>query len=902
MRNNKGKYGLTRLAAAIAALSIAAANSCGSVALAQTPTATPTAANTFTFVNNNSYPIWLGEYAGNPSAVVTPASGLMIPGGGASVSISTTPPFPSGRFWARTECGFTDLYQSGTASGSTRNGSFTTCNADTDCASLASTTGLTYDCFGGVCMVDCSNKPNNTNAYCQSNMGITGDDNDAICNSNTNSSKSACGYAGGVVCQTGDCNGLWQCVGNWTNHVTSTSGPTPTSVPTTTSLIVTGEAPATLFEPSTNSGTVVNYDTSNVTGYNMPIQVTVSAQPPANSSFPDNCYQPQCLSDLNSTCPLNLQVTVTPTSTGNVACGGGLFCQSGVCEACQPGTSCDAGNTYTCVVGCNDPGDQCAQNPGNAANLHCNEAIPSPTDGSWTADGAEYIDMYSSSNQSGNIHSKHKGTAMTSQNQANPVCWVDTEFVADPSIDCLPNQTCDTTDFESLGFPPGTGACVYNSTSVPPSDTGGLAPQHHCGAATDPGKVGDACGNYARVPVGSNPVKWKKNYPDGLGYTCHDVTITQGGYSNVDTMACVPAVNPSATPTPVVGLGTYATPAISGAPLFSGIAAPLNPEWLAAAEWATGNGTTPGTPFYEYFSRACPHAYAWTYDDNAGGFACNNSSTAGGNNQNVNFTIAFGLTGGTPTPTATTPPTATSTASSTPTATATLTATATATATSTTTATSTSSMTPTGTPTATATVTATATPTATASSTSTTTPTATTTATSTATATSTSSMTPTGTPTATATVTATVTPTATATATSTPTATPSGRPTPHCAPPYFWLTSNPAGTVAFGNVNVGKSTTQKLQVTNDEPAGTLAISGSIVQGKANGLSITGGSCVGKTLKPGKSCTYDLKLKGLKANEGEAISTPLNIIGKFAPGVCAKGDTQTLSVTLSGFVN
>ena len=67
----------------------------------------------------------------------------------------------------------------------------------------------------------------------------------------------------------------------------------------------------------------------------------------------------------------------------------------------------------------------------------------------------------------------------------------------------------------------------------------------------------------------------------------------------------------------------------------------MNPEWLAASKWATGNGTTPGRPFYEHFSKACPHAYAWTYDDNAGGFACN-SIAPGGKSQNVNFTIEFG--------------------------------------------------------------------------------------------------------------------------------------------------------------------------------------------------------------------------------------------------------------------
>ncbi len=848
MRTKSGNYELTRLAAAMLPFSIAAAIFCASVALAQTPTATPTAgagANSFTFINNNSYPIWLGEYAGNPSAVVTPASGLKIPAGGASASITTTAPYSSGRFWARTECDFEDLYQSGSTGGLTRPGAFTTCNADTDCSSLAATTGLSYDCFGGVCMVDCSSSPDNTNTYCQSVIGIPGAA-AAICNTNTGSTKSGCSYSSGVVCKTGDCNGLYQCVGNWTNASTITS------------LSVTGSAPATLFEPTTNSGTDVNYDLSNVSGYNMPVQVTVSAQPPANSQYPDNCYQPQCVSDLNPVCPLNLQVTQAPTTTvTSIACGGGLYCQAGSCKACKPGTSCDPSSQFTCVVGCNDPDDQCNQNPGNAANLDCNSAIPSPGDGSWTADGSSYFDMYAASNQSGNVDRNHKGTAMSSQNQANPVCWTDPDL--DASIDCLPNQTCDTTDFASLGFPPDMGVCVYNSASMPPGDTGGLAPQHHCGAATDPGAAGDACGNYAYV----GPPYMTLNYPDAQGYTCQDVTITQAGYDSVATMACIPAVNPSATPTPVAGLGTYATPAISGAALYNGYAAPVNPEWLAAAVQAGG-----GTPFYKAFSKACPHAYAWTYDDNAGGFSCNNVSAAGGDNQQVNFTVAFGLTGGTPTPTAT------STASFTPTATVT----ATATSGPTTTATSTATATGSATPTATATATVTATPTATATATSTTTIT----------------------PTATVTATASSTPSATQTPTMTPS--PTGTATPDCVHNFF-LTTNPAGTLAFGDVEPKQSVKLPLMVTNNEPlGGELKLSTKIQNGDAKDFSVSGGNCTTiNRLQPGQTCTYELKLKGSKKTPG-AVNANLLITGKFRQGVCPKGDVQSVSVTLAGSVD
>src|SRR5262249_33674637 len=148
-----------------------------------------------------------------------------------------------------------------------------------------------------------------------------------------------------------------------------------------------------------------------------------------NSSYPNNCYQPKCVSDLNANCPLNLQVTEAPTTAGPVKCGGGagLFCKSGACEPCQSGSgqSGDAGNQRTCVIGCNDPGDQCAANPANAANLSCNTAIPSPMDGSWTADGSTYFDMYETANKSGLVDPNTIGTSMASQNQGNPTCWTD---------------------------------------------------------------------------------------------------------------------------------------------------------------------------------------------------------------------------------------------------------------------------------------------------------------------------------------------------------------------------------------------------------------------------------------------------------------------------------------------
>src|SRR6202022_386065 len=228
-----------------------------------------------------------------------------------------------------------------------------------DCNSLSG--GNTYDCFGGVCMVDCTN--NQTNTFCQNEMGIPGNTN-AICSNNTPinpntklPSFDVCTYSGGVVCKTGDCSGLLQGEGTWTNAGIANAW------------IVGGAAPATLFEPTSTSASIVNYDVSNVSGYNTEIRVTVSPQPTADTSFPNNCYQPKCVSDLNGSCPANLQVTEAPTTAGPVKCGKGtgLRCQSGSCEPCIAGSgqSCAANKQniqMTCVIGCNDPGDQCASN------------------------------------------------------------------------------------------------------------------------------------------------------------------------------------------------------------------------------------------------------------------------------------------------------------------------------------------------------------------------------------------------------------------------------------------------------------------------------------------------------------------------------------------------------------
>ena len=802
------------------------------------------AGNLFTFENHNAYPIWLGEFVGDPTKVVVPSSGWKVDAA-SSVSLCTTPPFKSGRFWARTECDFEDLYQSGTLDPMTEKRAvpFSTCNADTDCPTNPD--GSSYDCVGGICMVDCTTHSSSA-LFCQGEMGEAVNT-QAVCLKNPGGATfDVCGYTGGV-CKTGDCGGLLQCEGTWTNGGVQTT------------ISDTGSAPASLFEPTSTSATEVNYDVSNVSGYNDLIRVKVSPQPNAEKDYPNNCYEPKCVSDLNESCPLNLQVTEAPTTTKTaIKCGNhtGLYCSSGQCDDCVAGSgqSCDALSQKTCVIGCNDPGDQCASNM-EAPNLSCDTAIPNPANGGWTSDGSTYFDMYEAANKNGTAkNNPNFGTAMSSQNQGNPLCWSDPTF-ANANIDCAPDQVCDTTDATTLGFPSGIGLCVYSKGQTPTGDTGGLAPQIRCGAAADPGGVGDSCGGYYTIPNG-NPTVNPPLYPDALGYTCNQVTITAGGHKSDATLACLPPFGSSL----VVGLGDPVTPmtvAPPSEPLYTGSGSELNPEWLAAAQWSTGNGTTAGKPFYQYFSKACPYAYAWTYDDNAGGFSCN-SSVSNGNSQNVNFTITFGPLAQPKPPTATATPTATASPTATPTPFATPTATSTATTT------------------ATATKTATPTPTATATSTNM----------------------PTATATSTAMVTATATATSTPTQTPTLTPSPTGSATPGCAPDFLYLSTNPAGTLAFGDVAPKGTAAASLMVTSNESAGTLTLSTKFSTGNVSDFSVTGGTCVAnKVLGAGQSCSYALQLKA--GTKGGAVRTNFTITGAFAPHVCPAGDHQVITVNLAG---
>lgn len=372
---------------------------------------------------------------------------------------------------------------------------------------------------------------------------------------------------------------MYQCQGTWDGKTTQETSGTP----------------ASLFEVTTTAN-VPNFDVSNVSGYNNPIDVSVS---PINGSV---CSSVACGTDLNASCPSLLQIIEPPTSTASsISCGSGEYCQSGTCEACPslaPMGAC-VGNK-TCVIGCNQPQKLCGTTfpppvyaPG-ISGLECSMTIPSGTvhGVSFTADGSEYVDMYQAKNQSGKVVPTNLGVTMFSGNQGTPTCWGD--------IDCRPDEVCllGSAATGIAGLPSYVGICAM------PAMGGGKPTFPQTADCLSTSDIGKGCGGY----------------PSSGVYTCVAASLVNPG------AACISALPAT------VGLGTYN----SSSSLFSGIGAPINPEWEATAFWAAGNGTTTGTtPFYEAFSNACPHQYGWGYDDNTGGLSCQGATA---------FTVNFGQT------------------------------------------------------------------------------------------------------------------------------------------------------------------------------------------------------------------------------------------------------------------
>ena len=131
---------------------------------------------------------------------------------------------------------------------------------------------------------------------------------------------------------------------------------------------------------------------------------------------------------------------------------------------------------------------------------------------------------------------------------------------------------------------------------------------------------------------------------------------------------------------------------------------------------------------------------------------------------------------------------------------------------------------------------------------------------------------------------------------------PSSTATPHCTP-NIYLSTSPIGTLAFGAVPAGTSVTKHLMVTNNEPGGALKLTSKLKHRDAEDFAVTGGTCTtNKKLTSGATCTYELKLKGDKKDQGAGVSTDFVITGTFGSAVCPVGDVQSVMVTLAGAVN
>src|SRR5882757_6183265 len=234
------------------------------------PAGVATCASTnLTFVNQNSYPIWIGEGVQTGSILMPPGNNWELDSGN-SFSVCVPPNWTSGTFWARTECNFAGTF------GQDPDNDYVDCTSASQCCTTGNTctpTGQTtlnnHICYGGKCVIDCS--AGGTNGNCG-----------ALPNSVCVGSGSFCGFSGGV-CRTGDCgSGLFQCKGAW-DSISADQGPA---------------TPASQFEITNNSAADNNngaatYDVTNLAGYNSAIGVTVNSGGSGSS-----CTSTICNTDL----------------------------------------------------------------------------------------------------------------------------------------------------------------------------------------------------------------------------------------------------------------------------------------------------------------------------------------------------------------------------------------------------------------------------------------------------------------------------------------------------------------------------------------------------------------------------------------------------------------------------
>jgi hypothetical protein len=345
--------------------------------------------------------------------------------------------------------------------------------------------------------------------------------------------------------------------------------------------------PVSQFEVTSNPPNL-NYDVSIAAGYNVETRVTpvggAQILPAVPASEPGACYTAGCVAELNAACPAALQELDGPT-----------------------------------VVGCLDPCTRC-QRANPPASLQCTTSIGQTyTDCDGNTGPVTYQDLYCAKNMV-------DGNPQASPNQGTPTAF--------SALDCPPLTSFVVPTFTSgYTLPPGQGFCLYTS---PPQSTqphqndygwadaasgttkncGGLPPDYT--ALAD----GTPCGGYLTTQSDGG------YYVGALGYTCQEAQFPVAGGS-LTAHLCVPPTTQ--------GLGTCTKTTAGGLPLYEATGGVPNASWIAAGVQA-GGGTT---PYYETFKTACPSAYAWQYDDIAGGWGCSSNITTAGGQAFSGFAVDF---------------------------------------------------------------------------------------------------------------------------------------------------------------------------------------------------------------------------------------------------------------------
>jgi hypothetical protein len=351
--------------------------------------------------------------------------------------------------------------------------------------------------------------------------------------------------------------------------------------------------PVAQFEVTTSS-TSLNYDVSIAAGFNVETAgVPVGGgwvEPGTPATQVIACLEAGCTGDLNASCPANLRFT---------APGGGP------------------------TIGCLDPCTACA----NGADIGCDDTT-----------GDSYTDcdagMGSVTNRSLYCAKNTVITPATLQYaQASPNQGTATAF---GQADCAYGTTFTIPEFESgYALPAGQGVCLYldapqgtiphfndygwaDAASGTTKNCGGLPPDY--AALPD----GTPCGGYLAKQSNDGST----GYANGLGYTCQTVKASSTTLSPPPHLCMPPTTN---------GLGQCVADSRGENPLYTAVGGVANASWIAAGIIA-GGGTT---PYYATFKDACPHAYAWQYDDLSSGFGCDPTLESSPGSAFTGFDVTF---------------------------------------------------------------------------------------------------------------------------------------------------------------------------------------------------------------------------------------------------------------------